>query len=47
MKSLNTSSDSPRRLKKQILWFIGAYLVSITAIGAFYFVVHIFLGWIA
>jgi hypothetical protein len=47
MKSFITKSIFSGNRKKQILWFIGFYVISISAVGAFYFITHLFLAWVA
>lgn len=47
MKSSTTNPLFSGKRKKQLLWFIGFYFLSIIGIGMFYFLTHTILAWLA
>ena len=47
MKLSTTNPLFTGNWKKQLLWFVGFYFLSIIVIGTFYFLTHAILGWLA
>jgi hypothetical protein len=47
MSSFTTKALFSSKRTKQLAWFIAFYIISIIVIGAFYFLTHTILGWLA